>query len=217
MLSFSTWPAILTALLLLISAVESQKCYYPDGSPSPVDQKCPGSDLCCAPNWTCLSSGLCHYEPEDLWERRTCADRSWNSTQCPSSCKYSAAGNEAIKKCPEGSKYPGKHCCNGDSRLDCCSMEKPPGEAPFILPVASILGTVVPVPSMANATSAQSLLPTAPSSSSAVQSTREPLPIPYVPSAVPPALSASLAAQRSTAAASSAASESSKAYTCACT
>jgi hypothetical protein len=77
---------LLLSLHFVLAQVLAQDCYYPNGDVSTVDAPCSSSGgMCCAVGWECLSNGLCYYEPDGYYERRSCTDQSWGS-DCSQFC-----------------------------------------------------------------------------------------------------------------------------------
>ncbi|KAL1970273.1 hypothetical protein VTN77DRAFT_5433 [Rasamsonia byssochlamydoides] len=105
---------ILYLCSLLVSSVQSQACYYPNGNVSTsTDIPCSleAYSPCCPQGWQCLSNGLCYLENEQYLGRYTCTDPTWQSSACPQICTHdnTAAGDEAILECS-----PGQYCCDAN-------------------------------------------------------------------------------------------------------
>ncbi|KAI5365956.1 hypothetical protein Slin14017_G035960 [Septoria linicola] len=107
-----------------IKTVSAQNCYYPNGDVARTDASCSSDGgACCPLGWDCLSNGLCFLGGnEQYFGRYTCTDRDWGG-DCPQYCtsNNTAAGNEAIVQCSDGS-----WCCDKNrdpQKPDCCSWD----------------------------------------------------------------------------------------------
>ncbi|TID13416.1 hypothetical protein E2P81_ATG11639 [Venturia nashicola] len=112
-------------MLILLTIVSAQQCYYPNGRSAEGGSKdipCGGTTNkgCCPQGWACSSNGLCYNSAEDWWGRYTCTDKSWGSS-CLDACTTGPGngGNEAVLWCPNAGKY----CCDGNRSTDCCQNE----------------------------------------------------------------------------------------------
>ncbi|KAF2217555.1 hypothetical protein CERZMDRAFT_80282 [Cercospora zeae-maydis SCOH1-5] len=132
----------LVLLHFLLPLVSAQNCYYPNGDVARTDASCfSDGGACCPLGWECLSNGLCYLENEDYYGRYTCTDRSWGG-DCPQYCtsNNTAAGNEAIMPCSDGS-----WCCDKNrdpTKPDCCDWDdKEEIDVPSFSTVTSITST----------------------------------------------------------------------------
>ncbi|CAK1363249.1 unnamed protein product [Cercospora beticola] len=129
----------LVLLHSFVPLVSGQNCYYPNGDVARTDASCSSDGgACCPLNWECLSNGLCYLENADYYGRYTCTDRSWGG-DCPQYCtsNNTAAGNEAIMWCPDGS-----WCCDKNrdpNKPTCCDWDdKEEIDVPNFSTIASI-------------------------------------------------------------------------------
>lgn len=174
-----SWLRISSLALLLAQTVLAQKCYYPNGNEAP-EKPCSSAQgsACCPDKWACLDNGLCYYEPDNLYGRYSCTDKSWKAEGCPSNlCTYGmqAAGAEGIPQC---ANHDNQWCCDGDrTHVDCCN-EKP--KRPFFaLPDGNqyaIVGssTANSVPNLATITGLVSDSDSSPSSTDSPSSSDSP-------------------------------------------
>ncbi|KXS98573.1 hypothetical protein AC578_4285 [Pseudocercospora eumusae] len=158
---------ILLGLHFILHPALAQNCYYPNGDVSTTDAACSSGDSACCPNnWECLSNGLCYDPTNKYFNRNTCTDQTWESSDCPQYCtaNNTAAGNEALKQCDDGS-----WCCNGDRvHMDCCNMD----DAEVIdVPGWTTLTKITSVPSPTSGASKTSTTSTTSSSSSSATTT----------------------------------------------
>lgn len=140
------------------------ECYYPNGNVTTADFQCQNSDLCCPLNWQCLSNGLCYDPAQNIYERHTCADRSWASKGCPNFCTYSLAGNEGMGVCDNG-----KFCCDGDHTRGCCDGNLVNGTEYLDLGAGTVVATVLPMLGSASAASTVASTSAAASSAATTQ------------------------------------------------
>ncbi|KAL2123540.1 hypothetical protein VTJ04DRAFT_3995 [Mycothermus thermophilus] len=92
-------------------------CYKFDGTLSPNNTRCPGSNACCGPKSTCLSNRLCtaDEDPNSTSKpvRGPCAVKGWDPT-CAQICMYNEEERyPRVKTCEDGS-----FCCDNDPY--CC-------------------------------------------------------------------------------------------------
>ena len=80
--------------------VQSQSCYYPDGSIAVNDTPCSSSatgTVCCGPGFACLENRVCQVTTEAqeadpnlnkkiFYVRGSCSDQTWASPGCPNFC-----------------------------------------------------------------------------------------------------------------------------------
>ncbi|KAF7195152.1 hypothetical protein HII31_03358 [Pseudocercospora fuligena] len=159
---------ILLWLHFILEPASAQNCYYPNGDVSTTDAACSssGDSACCPNNWECLSNGICYDPTNEYFNRNTCTDQSWESSDCPQYCtaNNTAAGNEALKQCDDGS-----WCCDGDRiHMDCCTMDDP---AVIDVPGWTTVTKITSVPSPTSVASKTSSSSTTSSSSSSTTTT----------------------------------------------
>ncbi|KAF2095947.1 hypothetical protein NA57DRAFT_59012 [Rhizodiscina lignyota] len=115
---------ILLAILSLQIVSISALCYYPDGTLS--------NDLACNPNATastccgrgqvCLSNGICTFRNVSgsaIYNRGSCTDKNWNSSECPQFCiSNSPGGGAGMYACNSGHNF----CCDTNGVYQgCCA------------------------------------------------------------------------------------------------
>ncbi|KAF4974213.1 hypothetical protein FZEAL_8851 [Fusarium zealandicum] len=144
-------------MLILLSTVVAQTCYFPSGRKADKKYKPCGSgsttySICCAIDQgeRCLTNGLCSW-PNHYDYRAACTDKDWSGCQdvCPGKSNNTWI---RVKECASN-----EYCCNGVSDKDCCpnksgrfSLESPrvksssaSNESSSSTPVGAIAGGVV--------------------------------------------------------------------------
>ena len=107
---------VLAALLVAVSfPLSAAICYYPNGDASPQDVPCrddTDDSTCCGPGYACLTNNICmatglerQIPNAAKYDRGSCTDKSWRSSQCPNFCVNAAHGDTlnggiGIAKCP---------------------------------------------------------------------------------------------------------------------
>lgn len=84
-------PFILAFFFTLVASTRAQSCYFTDGSLSPSDLPCTSvssgnASMCCAANEYCFSNGLCISPSTNTFNRGSCTDQSWKSSNCAHYC-----------------------------------------------------------------------------------------------------------------------------------
>ena len=108
--------------LLLAWHVQTQNCYYPDGTVEPTHIACNASaehSLCCGPGSSCLTNSLCLSQWDTSINTGTCTDRNWTDPSCFQQCPPSLENDHGIHtlyRC--NNDY---WCCStGGNTTSCC-------------------------------------------------------------------------------------------------
>lgn len=143
---------LVTSILLQLTNASANTCYLKGGQQTSSQDgytPCFPSDAqthCCAPDWTCLSNGLCLVKWDTSINTGACTDSTWRDSSCFQSCSEFST----LYRCDNND-----WCCSaGGNTTNCCND---PGVATFALSgLAEIQNGTAFVPGYGLATTSQS-------------------------------------------------------------
>ena len=114
---------MLPLLAALPARGDNSTCYYPNGIVDKAAVPCGnGNSMCCPQGFMCIDNGLCYHEQDSFYYGRySCTNSVWDDT-CPKNCVINQNGNDAVKRCGDGS-----WCCNFNEPekaggVSCCDI-----------------------------------------------------------------------------------------------